>query len=87
MDGVDRDKCFQEKQAGPEDVSKQTEEPPQPVDDCQAEEITRRKAEVVRSKVEEAIRGLTDIRIAGSCSGRTGASASSPRRYAHLMRP
>jgi hypothetical protein len=56
VNGVDKD--VQEKQGAPEDTSKQTEEPPQPVDDCQAEEIARRKAEVenVRRKVEGVIR-------------------------------
>jgi hypothetical protein len=56
------DKNFQQKQGAPEDIGKQTEEPPQPVDDYQAEEIARRKAEVenVRRKVEEAIRNAAD---------------------------
>jgi hypothetical protein len=55
------DKSFQQKQGAPEDIEKQTEEPPQPVDDCQAEEIAGRKAEVesVRRKVEDAIRNAT----------------------------
>ena len=57
MDGVD--KSFQQKQGAPESIAgKQTEQPPQPMDDCQAEEIARRKDEVenVRRKVEEAMR-------------------------------
>ena len=56
------DKNFQQKQGAPGDIGKQTEEPPQPVDDCQAEEIARRKAEVenVRRKVEEEIRQATN---------------------------
>jgi hypothetical protein len=51
VDGVDN--IFQQKQRAPE----QTEEPPQPMDDFQTEEIARRKAEVenVRRKVEEAM--------------------------------
>jgi hypothetical protein len=56
------DKSFQQKQGAPEDIRKQTKEPPQPVDDCEAEEIARGKAEVenVRRKVEEAIRNAAD---------------------------
>ena len=56
MNGVD--KSFQQKQGAPQDTGKQTKKPPQPMDDCQAEEIARRKAEVenVRRKVGEAIR-------------------------------
>jgi membrane protein involved in colicin uptake len=56
VNGVD--KSFQEKQGAPENIGEQTEEPPQPMDDCQAKEIAMRKAEVenMRRKVEEAMR-------------------------------
>jgi hypothetical protein len=56
------DQSFQQKQGVPEDIGKQTEELPQLMDDCEAEEIARRKAEVenVRRKVEEAIRKVDD---------------------------
>ena len=64
MNGVDQ--SFQQKQGAPEDIGKQTEELPQPMDDCQAEEIARRKAEVenVRRNVEEAMRNATNGTIA-----------------------
>jgi len=60
VNGVDQ--SFQQKQGTPEDIGKQTEELPQPMDDCQAEEIARRKAEVenVRRKVEEAMRNASN---------------------------
>ena len=61
------DKSFQQKQGAPEDMGKQTEEPPQPMDDCQAEEIARREAEVenVRRKVEEAMRNADNQKMWG----------------------
>jgi hypothetical protein len=60
VNGVD--KGFQQKQGAPEDIGKQTEELSQPMDDCLAEEIARRKAEVenVRRKVEEVMHDAGD---------------------------
>jgi hypothetical protein len=56
------DKSFQQKQEAPEDIGKQTKEPLQPVNGCEAEEIARQKAEVenVRRKVEETMRNAGD---------------------------
>jgi hypothetical protein len=56
VNGVD--KSFQQKQGAPDDIGKQTEEPPQLMSDSQAEEVARRRAEVenMRRKVEETMR-------------------------------